>query len=250
MVKLIALGTSSTFPFPRTVTNSMSNYSDIGTYEKKYPLHDDIICSLARRGGKERRTRSCLAIVTDFGTILLDAGPDILYQLKKFDITPDAVFITHDHSDAAGGLNFLKGPKIYQESRGTIGPGKPIEIFGIKVTPFRVNHAFNVKTCGFKVDYGTKSFAYMSDVANLDGVEKWIRDCDFIFADGSNLDQNLPTHLSIITQLETYKEWGIKKVIFTHIGHKTLPHEELQNYCRSIYSPVEVAFDGLRLKLD
>lgn len=248
MVKFLTLGTSSTFPFPRTVTNQMEDYRDIGSYDKKFELHNDIVCNLAKKGGKERRTRSCMAILTADGTILIDAGPDILFQLKKHTISPDAVFITHDHSDANFGVKYLKNAEILAESLGNIKPGKEIKIFGIKIIPFRVQHALNVKTFGFKILTGNKKIAYISDIANLKGVKKWIFDTDIIFADGSNLSQNLPTHMSIISQLKSYKRWGIKKIFFTHIGHKTLPHPALVKYVKSIYKNSDIAYDGMQIK--
>jgi phosphoribosyl 1,2-cyclic phosphate phosphodiesterase len=247
MIKLIVLGSGPIFPYPRTVTNRFGDYLDIKNYEKKFKLHDDLICNLAKKGEKERRTRSSLAIITKQGTVLIDAGPDILYQLERSKVKPDAVFITHDHSDAAYGIKFLTGIKIYRESAGSMKPGVPIEIFGIKITPFRVKHATNVKTCGFRIAVGKKKIAYMSDVANFEGIKKWVSDCDLIFADGSVLDRNMPSHLSIVDQLKIFKKWKVKKVIFTHIGHKTLPHKDLIKYVRSIYQNSDVAFDGLQL---
>jgi phosphoribosyl 1,2-cyclic phosphodiesterase len=247
MTKLIILGSGPVFPYPRTITNRFGDYLDIKNYEKKFRLHNDLICNLAKRGGKERRTRSSLAIITGRGTVLIDAGPDVLYQLEKYKVRPGAVFITHDHSDAAYGIKFLTGLKVYRESAGNMKPGVTIEIFGIKITPFRVNHATNVKTCGFRIVLDKKKIAYMSDVGDFKGVKRWVSDCDLIFSDGSVLDRNMPSHLSILSQLKIFKKWKVKKVIFTHIGHKTLPHKDLIKYVRSIYENSDVAFDGLTL---
>lgn len=249
MFKIVILGSSSTFPFPRTVTNQMRDYSDIENYQKKFPLHDDLICKLAMSGGKEKRTRASAAIITGEGTILIDAGPDALYQTNKYKVKPDVILINHDHSDAFGGIGFFPGAKVLRETTGDFKPGQELTIYGLSIIPFRVKHAFNVPTVGFKISDGKTKVAYICDLSSLDGAKKWIKDCDMIFADGSNLAQNQPTHLSIIEQLTEYRGWGIKKVWFTHIGHKTLPHDELIRYCRSLYEPTDIVYDGMVLDL-
>ena len=65
-------------------------------------------CVDARRGGKSRRTRSAVLVMDGKTAILIDAGPDILGQLKRERIRRfDAVLLTHGHSDATGGLRDL-----------------------------------------------------------------------------------------------------------------------------------------------
>jgi phosphoribosyl 1,2-cyclic phosphodiesterase len=70
-----------------------------------------------------------------------------------------------------------------------------------------------------------------------------------LFADGSILRRNLGGHLSITNQLKIYKKWRLKRVIFTHIGHNTLPHEDLVKYVKGQYKNADVAYDGLAIKL-
>jgi len=249
MVKLLVLGSGPVFPYPRTKTNRFSDYLDIGGYEEKFELHDDIICNLAKKGGKERRLRSSLAVITGSGTFLIDAGPDIIYQLAKYKVSPDVILITHNHSDANFGLKDLKGVEVISEKAGNLKLDQKMDILGAVVTAFRVAHAGNVTTVGFRIGLGKKVVAYISDLASLRGVRKWVKDTDILFADGSILDQNMPSHLSIIDQLKYYKKWRLNKVVFTHIGHKTLPHDDLQKYCRSIYKPVDIAYDGQNFKI-
>jgi phosphoribosyl 1,2-cyclic phosphate phosphodiesterase len=246
--RIVILGSSSSSPFPRTVNNHFGDYSDIIGYTNKYELHNDPLCVSALKGGKDRRTRSSLAFCVGEERIIFDAGPDIKYQLERSAISkPTAIFITHDHWDACYGLEKFSEVAIYRETAGTVKPGNSIKIDSVTVTPFRVEHALNVPTVGYRVDYNNFSFGYFTDIGSLSGIQKEVGNCDFIFADGSSLYKSYSTHLSMVKQLEAYKEWGIKKVYFTHIGHSNPVHEELEPFLQSIYPSTEVTFDGMEV---
>ena len=253
MVKIIVLGSSAEFPLPRTKTNKFEDYLDITGYRCKFKLHDDPLCSSAKKGGKDRRTRSCLVLIMGKKTILFDAGPDIKYQLRKYRLKPDAVFISHEHPDASYGLKYLKSPKIFSEKLGNVRPGVSVNIFGVKILPFRVKHSKIAPYAGYKVLLNAKrhtlnAFVYITDMASTAGIQKYIRSRDVLFADGSILKRNLGGHLSIANQLKIYKKWRLKKVIFTHIGHDTPPHKDLVKYVKGRYKNADVAYDGMVIK--
>lgn len=252
MKKIVVLGSSALFPLPRTIDNRFSDYRDIAHYQKKFPLHNDPVCLAAKRGGKDRRTRSSVALVTDKCAILFDAGPDIRHQLKKNRVPwPDAVCITHAHIDASAGLvELLKEIPVYSEKSATLSPGKEFSVGTVTICPFRVFHAKNVPTVGFRVRVPRKKrrpfiFVYATDLASLVGTKSFFQDSDIAFVDGSILHQDLPGHKAITHQLRLYKQWRIKKVYFTHIGHRTLPHEELRSYTQSRYANADVAYDDM-----
>ncbi len=249
MAKIVVLGSSAATPFPRTKTNRFSDYRDIETYRRKYRLHDDLVCRLAAKGGKQRRTRACIAVVVRGRTILIDAGPDILFQLRRARLKPDAVVITHQHADASFGLRYLKDTPVYSEARGNIKPSKQQKILGLTVLPFRVIHAAKCRCVGYKFWLGHKSFAYVVDIASTRGIKKYVSGCDLFFIDGSSLKTNLRTHLSITDQLKIYKRWNLKKIIITHIGHQTLPQQKLIKFVRSLYPNSTVAYDGQTIRL-
>ncbi len=250
MATIIVLGSSAATPFPRTKTNQLNDYLDITTYQKHFELHDDLLCVSAARGGKDRRTRSCAALVLSEGVVLFDTGPDIRYQLEREDVKPDAVFVTHDHADANYGLRFLSPDvRVFSEKTGTIRPGRAEELFGATITPFRVQHTKDVPCVGYRVNIGQASFAYATDFSSEVGLREAVANCDVFFADGSILHRSFGGHMAIDEQLALYKDWGLKRVIFTHIGHATLPHEELVHYIRGKYPHADVAYDGMRIDI-
>jgi ribonuclease BN (tRNA processing enzyme) len=81
------------------------------------------------------------------------------------------------------------------------------------------------------------------------GIREYVKSCDILFADGSILKRNLGGHLSITDQLKIYRKWRLKRVLFTHIGHNTLPHEDLVKYVRGRYKNADVAFDSMTIKI-
>ncbi len=249
MSKIIVLGSSAEFPFPRTVPNKFANYLNIETYDKEFPLQDDPICNLAKRGGPNRRTRACAAVITGRGTLLLDAGPDIIYQLKKLHLKPDVILLTHEHPDANWGIRYLPDVKVYSEKNGNLTHGKPMDILGVNVTPFRVQHSLNAPATGFRLEVGNKVIVYLGDTANLVGTRQWVNDADIVFADGSILNRRLPGHAPIAKQLVYFKKWNVKRVLFTHIGHETLPHDELASFVQKKFERAEIAYDGMQIVL-
>lgn len=247
--KIIILGSSASNPFPRTQTNRFQDYFDIQNYARKFKLHDDPICESAKKGGKDRRTRACLALLVNKKVILIDAGPDIKYQLKKHNLKPDVVFITHNHLDASYGLRYLsKSVEVFSEKIGNIKHGKVIDLFGINILPFRVIHSKIAPFTGYKIFIKNKKIVYISDLASLKGVKDYLKDSDILFSDGSILKKKLTMHLPIINQLKIYKIWRLKRVIFTHIGHATLKHDDLVKFVKEKYKNTDVAFDGMTIK--
>lgn len=138
--------------------------------------HHDQTCRDARhRGSKTRRLRSSLLVSFESTDILIDAGPDFLKQAKKIRGGLDAVFLTHEHLDAVGGLHDLRAwaatenlslplyclRETWKKIADDFSPlkpkfvkvGRPIKIGSLTITPFRVRHGIkhNVPTLGFYI---------------------------------------------------------------------------------------------------
>ncbi|MBI5071790.1 MBL fold metallo-hydrolase [Candidatus Falkowbacteria bacterium] len=237
------------------------------------PGHTDKTCREARKpGSRSRRMRSSILIENRCRYLLIDAGPDILEQLELAKIRrPDAVFLTHAHSDAAGGVDdlalFLRGTKtkpmpLYAEASvlrritkisalfharpktilKTVNPKiihlyQAVSSFGLKIIPLKVEHAL---TPGFPtVGYlFPKKFAYLSDFASIPPRSlKLLKKINILFLDAAMwFGTKMAAHQNTAQAIEIGRQLGVKKLYLTQIGHNYPPHKiaqkEISNYCR------------------
>jgi phosphoribosyl 1,2-cyclic phosphate phosphodiesterase len=240
--------------------------------------HSDPLCKDAMRPrSKSRRLRSSGLLKSGKTSILIDAGPDIAYQLTTHRVDRiDACFLTHAHLDAAGGVKELDA---WARRRGTVIPvyteraterrygkfghlehrfvsaGGVEKIGSISARFFRVRHSLNpgFPTLGFRIG----KFAYASDVSNiptpslrmLQGVSTVILDSAFWF------DTNFRGHMKPDEAIK-YARWlGAERLYLTQTGHTYPPHDEAEHRVRAFaktHAPgleVAIAYDGLHLKL-
>ena len=240
--------------------------------------HTDAICKDALRPhSKSRRLRSAALLRLRETSILIDAGPDIGYQLASHRVQHiDAVLLTHAHLDAGGGLKTLAA---WAEAAGRILPvytetatqkrygtfphlqyrfvksGGTVKIGALSVRFLRVRHSLQpgFPTLGFRIG----KFAYASDVASitsstlkhLQGVRTFVLDAAFWFA------QKYRGHLTPDKSIK-YAQWlGVEHLVLTQTGHTYPPHTDaeraLKAYTKS-HAPdlkITLAHDGLRLRL-
>lgn len=248
------------------------------------PGHSDLACINARKGGKSRRKRSS-ALLRDGRTILLvDAGPDVIEQLEDAGADSiDAVFLTHGHSDACGGLNMLNRWASRQSS-GTkipvmtdpvtlkrlqkrfpnlsclqliaIRPFDKVAIGKTNIIPFTVKHSPSAPTFGFL--FG-KKLAYASDLADIPAEsQKYLRGVNTFVIDGTFYfgKKVLPSHLTTDEAIAWGRALNARRLFLTQIGHTYPPHAEaerrLRQYLREqkVTKPsVKLAYDGLTIRV-
>jgi len=260
-MKLKFLGTSAAWPLPRLGCD----------------------CNVCRSlDSKDSRWRSSLLVNEK---ILIDAGLDIYHQFQKFNIgLIDAILITHPHPDHFFGLWDLgkiikpKNHKISlfctRKARSIMQRCLPagIEGFDLKIIKFSDNfqldslkiYSFGVvhtKThpeTGFRIENNKKSFCYIPDIRALNKETKYhFRHCQVVILDGATLKIPFPVwtktwgHWSIVEAINLLKEFkNIKKVYFTHIGHRVGCHQETEKWIKSKFgSKYNLAYDGLELIL-
>ena len=239
--------------------------------------HADALCLDAMKPhSRSRRLRSAALVRSGEAAILIDAGPDIGYQLASHRIPRiDAVLLTHAHLDAGGGLQTLSDwaaahgvtlpvyteqatQKRYGSFSGLefrfVKAGATAKVGPMSVRFLRVRHSLNAgfPTFGFRIG----RMAYASDVASipaptlkqLQGVKTLILDAAFWF------EQKYRGHLTPDKSLK-YAQWlGVEHLVLTQTGHTYPPHHEaeafLKHYAKSRapHLKLSLAYDGMRLR--
>lgn len=241
------------------------------------------VCRDARKpDSKSRRTRSAAIIETGDKKILIDAGPDILMQLKRVRVsTIDAVLLTHAHADAAGGIYDVdellakqKYPATLFAETGTlrridgefqddhwlaikqIQSGRAFRIGSITITPFRVHHSMTpgFPTLGFCIG---QNFVYASDVSCIPkSSERYVRAVKHMALDGCMwFGKQIRSHLTVDRAMEIAERLGVHHLYLTQISHTYPPYREaiqaIQAFQRKekFQTEVVLAYDGLSVEI-
>ncbi len=239
--------------------------------------HDDALCRDGMKpNSKSRRLRSAALLRLRETTILIDAGPDIGYQLASHRVQHlDAAFLTHAHLDAAGGLRALadwasasgRVLPVYTEAPTQrrygsfpsleyrfVKSGGTAKVGSLSTRFLRVRHSLQsgFPTLGFRIG----KLAYASDVASipaqtlkhLQGVRTLVLDAAFWFA------QKYRGHLTPDKSIK-YAQWlGVEHLVLTQTGHTYPPHVEAERALKAYakeHAPqlkLILAYDGLRIR--
>ena len=258
-MKIKFLGTSAGWPLPRLGCQCL-------------------ICS--SRSSKDTRSRSQL-LIND--SLLLDVGIDTYTHLNNPGVDPTKIksaAITHEHPDHTLGFQDL-GHIYLSKEKGKAGPRNkigiiihpttfkkirgllffneykilktesftPVETNGLAVSLLPVTHTDS--SFGILVSEDSKKIFYAPDMKGLpkETLDK-VKGVDLVVFDGSRLDVSSKSHQSILEGLTLGNKLKAKQIYFTHIGHKTLPHNELEKLVREKGGPhFHISYDGLELNL-
>lgn len=225
-------------------TGAIIKIKFLGTSSVEGMPRDDDCAQCTSTDRKDTRLRSAILINKK---ILIDAGPDILKQLRKSQIDNlEAVFITHDHTDHVGGIkDLLRGRRDIRIVRLT--PGQHFKLTGIDFHAFKVKHSNLVPTVGVEIN----SAIYIPDYADLDWAMPYLKNTKVAILDGSVLGRNFGGHLSINESVALTKPLkNLKKIYFTHNGHTHRTHNQMQKLVHEIGdSSYVIAYDGLEIEV-
>lgn len=255
-MKILFLGTSAGWPLPRLGCR----------------------CEICQsKDPKDKRLRPAVLVNE---TILIDAGPDIYHELTNLKVDTRKIktlILTHAHPDHILGFYDLthlynreeKSPTLIatesilqglkQIHRYPLSPFKlklvktleTIQLGDTKITLFPVKHSqtpcFGVK---IKAD---RLFVYLPDLKRIPkNKRRLLRDVDLLAQDGSSLGKRGQTkiHQSITEGLRLGQDLKAKRIYFTHIGHLTGKHQDLEEFVQAQGGrKFHIAYDGLELNL-
>lgn len=208
--------------------------------------------------------------------ILIDSGPDLRQQALKYDIRRiDAVLYTHSHADHILGLddlksfNFVSGkaipcyataesiseikrvfaytfqdPAAYEGGMLTqltfnqIGHDAAIDVCGLRIVPFRLEHG-KMPVTGYR--FG--DMAYATDCNNIpaESLPK-LSGLKTLVLDGLRHEPHR-THFTIPKAVEAAQAIGAERTFLVHMTH-TVDYDEES---AKLPSGVTLAFDGLEI---
>jgi beta-lactamase family protein len=240
-MKVIFLGTGSAIPIPRA-DDGKRGYRDVSNLRPRthYALHN---CPQCRsRDPRDRRVSS--AAVID-GRVLIDAGPPIGELLDSVHTRPDdivAIFLTHRHRDACGGLHTMReGVRIVFPRRSGV-----TVCAGHRFEAVRVPH--DTLTWGYLVD---SALAYFSDYSDIRHALPALRRARVAVLDGSGWGRTFPTHQPMMEVIPIVKTLpNLTRIFFTHVGHTGMSHAELERQTRALGDRrFAIAHHGLKIRI-
>lgn len=252
-MEILFLGTSSGWPLPRLGCN----------------------CKICESSDpKDTRLRPSILINK---TILVDAPPDIYFELKEHKIDPTRIthiLITHAHDDHIAGLYDLTHIYNLKNQIKLISPKNVLsqiqKKLGISALSFEKNEALPYQKlslepnsyCWFlPVEHTTEAYAikimapkpilYAPEFRKIaPSVAKSFGNLELAILDGSSKTKLGQTkgHETIEEGIKLGKKLKAKKTIFTNIGHKTDTYKDLGSFVKDKGGPnFRVSFDGLKL---
>jgi phosphoribosyl 1,2-cyclic phosphate phosphodiesterase len=232
-------------------------------------------CSVCKSSDPhDKRTRPSILLEYDGRVVVIDTTPDFRTQALREGLTRlDAVLFTHCHADHIMGLDDTRvfyfrqqvPLPIYAEARcmatlrttfAYIFEGNypfggvvkldphviegPFDLWGLEFTPVPVLHG-NLPILGFRF----QDTAYVTDVSEIpESSIPLLEGLDILILDGLRPKPH-PTHFSLAQALVMVERLKPRRAFLTHIAHE-LGHQATSS---TLPSPVQLAYDGLRLEL-
>ena len=212
------------------------------------------------------RFHSSMLVASGGTKLLIDYGLLHCYSLDE--IKPDAILITHAHPDHHSWLKqdvqsavpvyltqeTLDYGKFKPQNSHVITPMDQFKVGAFECMAYRVLHSIRCPAVGWKLKFEGKTMVYNSDLVDIVEKDAVLTGVDYYIGDGSAVKANLVRrrgdvifgHTRIITQIHWCEKFGIKHIIFTHLGKETLGEE---GNLKNEYPEIVMAYDSMAMEI-
>ncbi|MBE0476040.1 MAG: MBL fold metallo-hydrolase [Coriobacteriia bacterium] len=184
------------------------------------------------------RYHSSLLVVTEGARVLVDAGDDWRGRLAA--LAPDAILVTHAHTDHAGALADGAPCPVYATAathellarypleRRVVAPGERQRVGRLAVTAHQATHSLRAPAVGYRLERGRSRVFYVPDVLELVDPADALRGVRLYAGDGATHGRRIVQrrggeavgHATIEAQLEWCSAYGVPEAVFTHCGSR------------------------------
>jgi len=214
-------------------------------------------------------------VLLECGPTILQAMKGAGHDTAKI----DAVLLSHMHGDHFGGVPFLLMEYLYERPRERpltvfgppeteartrrlfsalyekpaekplsfplrwheVAPGTPVDVAGLRTTPFVATHVPELCCYGYRIEVGGKTIVYSGDSAWTDELARQARGADLFLCECSTYETLLPIHIAYPEIAARARELGCRRLVLSHLGAEPLRRlEELK---------LECARDGMTIEL-
>lgn len=230
---------------------------------------------------RDRRLRTSALLKWRGVTLLLDAGPDLRYQLLRAGVNRlDGILLSHEHKDHIGGLddvralNFVDYPTVrpmdlYATARTlqtvkkdfdyafvadkyrgvpemrlhTIAPSEPFRIGPAYVIPVAGHHSPRFEVTGFR--FGR--LAYLTDFKAIEERElRKLKGVEVLVVNALRFEEH-DSHFNVEEALSLISKVAPKRAYLTHMSHEMGLYAETNP---RLPEGVELAYDTLEIELN
>ena len=247
------------------------------------------VCEAARRDTEHRRTRASVALLGE-ETVLIDAGPDMEFQLEREAIRSlDRIFLTHWHFDHVWGLAALGEPASidhwppidiylpsqivdrfnlqlgYMSSQVELHPVEPGDVIELPDASWEVVKTTHTDhSVGYIIE-SSQRVAYLVDTSHPpEATMDRLSDLDLLILDATvdeivlGEGEQKWNEFSLPEAVEFWRQVGAERCILTHLScHRWIEGKLLAGLSHSERLGYEgnvdnlrFAFDGMRLSLE
>lgn len=238
-------------------------------------------CEEARKGGKSRRNGTATLFSIGNEHLLINTPKGISEMLAQKHIKPRFVLLDHIHEDAVGGLHELAPMKpivfttkeiweyirshiraiskqdkpfeeIYNFERRILPSLKTIKLGNFVIKPLIILHSSKGQpdTMAYLIKLDDRLILNVTDIYDLPGKEKILKDVDIYIGDGATLTRDIgEQHRSIESQIEWLKDAGVSRAFFTQIGHVGKTQEDLNKWLQDRMPNAQAFYDGAEIYL-